>query len=240
MQAVILAGGRATRLGARTRDLPKALLPIAGRPFLAWLLEALVQRGFSQVLLCIGHHGDQIEHFLGSGRSFGIDALYSRDGEQLLGTGGALRRAFARQLLAETFLVTYGDSYLPFDYGAPLTDLIAHPEALGTMSVFENQHAWDASNCAVQGELVVRYEKGSRDPALTFIDYGAIALRREVIAEQPEHVAFGLDALQHQLAQSGRLRAFRATQRFYEVGSEAGIADLERKLSGNESDPARP
>jgi MurNAc alpha-1-phosphate uridylyltransferase len=237
MQAVILAGGLGTRLGPRTRDLPKALLPIAGRPFLAWLLEALVRCGFSRALLCIGHHGEQLEQFLGDGRCFGIDVAYSPDGEQLLGTGGALRQALARQLLAETFLVTYGDSYLPFDYGAPLVDLNAHAQALGTMSVFENRNAWDASNCAVQGELVVRYEKGSRDPALTHIDYGAIALRSEVIAEQPEQVAFGLDTLQQKLAASGRLRAFRAAERFYEVGSEAGIAELERKLSGTESKP---
>src|SRR5258707_696720 len=67
MQAVILAGGLATRLGARTQTLPKALLPIAGRPFLAWQLDALRSSGFSEVLLCISHLGDQIRDFLGDG-----------------------------------------------------------------------------------------------------------------------------------------------------------------------------
>ena len=231
MQAIILAGGLGTRLGARTRDLPKALLPIAGRPFLAWLLEALVRCGFAEVVLCIGHHGEQIIEFLGTGEAFGVNVAYSKDGERLLGTGGALRQALARGLLSETFLVTYGDSYLPFDYGAPLRDLNAHPEARGTMSVYENRGAWDASNCAVGRGLVLRYEKGARDRALTHIDYGAIALRRSLIAEQPEQVAFGLDTLQHELAKSGQLRAFEASERFYEVGSEAGIQDLEQRLS---------
>jgi len=232
MQAVILAGGLGTRLGVRTRDLPKALLPIAGRPFLAWLAEALVRSGYRQLVLCIGHHGQQIVDFLGAGTAFGLDVTYSKDGEHLLGTGGAIRQALSRGLLADNFLVTYGDSYLPFDYAAPLRDLEAHPEALGTMSVFENHGAWDASNSAIGEGLVLRYEKGVDDRALTHIDYGAIALRRSVIAEQPAQIAFGLDTLQHRLAKAGKLRAFEATERFYEVGSERGIADLEHKLVG--------
>jgi NDP-sugar pyrophosphorylase family protein len=233
MQAVILAGGLGTRLGALTRDLPKALLPIAGRPFLAWLVEALERCGYRKLVLCIGHHGEQIVDFLGNGQAFGLDVSYSKDGERLLGTGGAIRQALDRDLLAERFLVTYGDSYLPFDYAAPLRDLSAHPEALGTMSVFENHGAWDASNCAIGRGLVLRYEKGVHDSALTHIDYGAIALCRSLFAEQPAQVAFGLDMLQHQLAKAGQLRAFEATERFYEVGSESGIADLEQKLAGS-------
>jgi N-acetyl-alpha-D-muramate 1-phosphate uridylyltransferase len=232
MQAVILAGGLGTRLGARTRNLPKILLPIAGRPFLAWQLEALVRCGFSRLVLCIGHQGNQIAEFLGAGDAFGVEVTYSKDGERLLGTGGALRRALGLGLLADTFLVTYGDSYLPFDYAAPLRDLETHGDALGTMSVFQNRDAWDASNCTIRGEYVVRYEKGKRDPTLTHIDYGALALRAAAIADRPEQVPFGLDEVQHALAKSGRLRAFGASERFYEIGSEAGIHDLEQKLSG--------
>jgi N-acetyl-alpha-D-muramate 1-phosphate uridylyltransferase len=229
MQAVILAGGLATRLGERTRDLPKALLPIAGRPFLAWQLEALARCGIAEVVLCISHLGEQIRDFLGAGAAFGVTVAYSEDGPQLLGTGGALRRALP--LLAPELLVTYGDSYLPFDYAAPLRDLQAHPAALGCMSVFENEGAWDTSNTDVAGELVVRYEKGGGDAALRYIDYGAIALRREVIAERAAGSAFGLDQVQSDLARRGRLRAYQARERFYEVGSELGIADLEAHLA---------
>jgi NDP-sugar pyrophosphorylase family protein len=228
MQAVILAGGLGTRLGERTAHVPKALLPIAGRPFLAWKLEALAHCGFREVVLCIGHFADQVRDFLGDGAAFGVTVAYSEDGPTLLGTGGALRRAL--DLLAPTFLVTYGDSYLPFDYATPLRDLEAHPEALGTMSVFRNDGAWDQSNSAVQGDLVVRYEKGVSDPALRYIDYGALALRRELFGVREADQAFALDALQHELASRGKLRAHVASERFYEIGSEAGIADLEAKL----------
>jgi NDP-sugar pyrophosphorylase family protein len=229
MQAVILAGGLATRLGERTRSLPKALLPIAGRPFLAWQLEALARCGFSEVVLCISHLGQQIRDFLGGSAAFGATVAYSEDGPRLLGTGGALRRALP--LLAPQFLVTYGDSYLPFDYAAPLRDLAAHPAARGSMSVFENAGEWDESNSEVQGELVIRYQKGARDPALRFIDYGAIALGRDVIAERPAETAFGLDQVQSELARQGALRAVIAAERFYEIGSERGIAELEAKLA---------
>ncbi len=228
MQAVILAGGLATRLGERTRELPKALLPIAGRPFLAWQLEALQRSGFSELVLCVGHFADRIQEFLGDGATFGVTVAYSLDGPRLLGTGGALRRAL--DLLEPTFLVTYGDSYLPFDYAAPLRDLNAHPSALGTMSVFANDGAWDASNSAVSGELVTAYQKHGADPSLRYIDYGALALRRSVLAERDAERPFGLELVQAELARTGKLRAFEARERFYEIGSEAGIADLEAKL----------
>ena len=228
MQAVILAGGLATRLGERTRALPKALLPIAKRPFLAWQLEIIARSGFTHVLLCVGHFADQIREFLGDGAAFGVTVTYSEDGPHLLGTGGALRHAL--HLLEPSFVVTYGDSYLPFDYGAPLRDLQAHPEASGTMSVYLNDGAYDRSNSEVRGDHVLRYDKHASDAALRYIDYGALALRRGVIAERAEDCAFGLDEVQAELARSARLRAYVANERFYEIGSESGISDLEAKL----------
>jgi NDP-sugar pyrophosphorylase family protein len=232
LQAVILAGGRATRLGDAVRSTPKALLPVAGRPFLAWQIERLVAAGFDDLLVLTGHLGDSIASFLGDGSAFGVRARTVADGPELLGTAGALRHAL--DALDEDFLVTYGDSYLPFDYSAPLDDLRAHPNALGTMSVFPNAGRWDASNALVGGELVVRYEKGSTDPSLDHIDYGAIALRRSVVAEIPAGVPRGLDRIQTELALRGALRAYVAPKRFYEIGSPEGLAELDRLLSDGE------
>ena len=87
------------------------------------------------------------------------------------------------------------------------------------MSVFPNAGRWDASNTRVRGERVERYEKGSTDPSLDHIDYGAIALRRSVVAEIPAGVPLGLDAVQTDLARRGVLRAHVAPHRFYEIGS---------------------
>ncbi len=126
--------------------------------------------------------------------------------------------------------MTYGDSYLPFDYAALLADLRASPAALGTMAVFENAGRFDRSNTEVSDGRVVRYEKGTVDPRLAFIDYGATALRASAVAALPDGPS-GLDALQTDLARRGLLRAFVARERFFEIGSETGLADLEAYLS---------
>jgi MurNAc alpha-1-phosphate uridylyltransferase len=235
VQAVILAGGLATRMQPRTLTTPKFLLEVAGRPFGAWQLEKLRACGYEDVLLCIAHLGDAIRAFVGDGARFGLRVRYADEGPTLLGTAGALRRALDE--LAPTFLVTYGDSYLPFDYAAPLRELEAHGDAEGVMSVFRNEGRWDSSNTALRFDArgdawVARYEKGSTDPALDCIDYGAMALRREVVARIPGGARLGLDAIQHELAREGRLRAHVAHARFFEIGSEAGLAELERKLYG--------
>jgi NDP-sugar pyrophosphorylase family protein len=232
-QAVILAGGLGTRMLPLTRAVPKLLLPVAGRPFAAWLLERLAAAGFDEALLCIAHLGEMIRDEIGDGRASGITVRYADEGPVLLGTAGALRRALPD--LAPAFLVTYGDSYLPFDYAAPLADLAAHPGALGTMSVFRNDDRWDRSNTQIEGDRVIRYEKRARDaapdPAIDHIDYGALALRREVIAALPDGAPIGLDTVQRDLAARGLLRALPAPRRFFEIGSKEGLADLEAELT---------
>lgn len=224
---MVLCGGLATRMYPRTRDIPKFLLPVAGRPFAHHLLARLAEAGYEDVVLCIGHLGDAIREDLGDGAAFGLRLAYADEGEIRLGTAGALRRALPH--LGEAFLVTYGDSYLPFDYGAPLADLETHAEARGTMSVFPNEDRWDDSNCAIADGRVIRYQKRSpgeaRDPALRYIDYGAIALRREVVEAFPEGPG-DLAPVLSRLAAEGALRALVARERFYEIGSEAGYHEL--------------
>ncbi|MFT3773195.1 MAG: NTP transferase domain-containing protein [Minicystis sp.] len=235
-QVVILAGGLGTRMLPRTERIPKLLLPVAGRPFAEHLLARLAACGLGDVVLCIGHLGAAVRAALGDGRALGVRLAYVEDGDRLLGTAGALRRALP--LLDETFLVTYGDSYLPFDYRAPLLDLRAHAGhdgALGTMAVFRNDDTLDRSNTEVRGDIVIRYEKrprdAARDPSLDHIDYGATALRREVIAALPADEPHDLSAVQRALAAAGRLRAYAAAERFYEIGSPEGLADLENRLT---------
>ncbi len=102
----ILAGGLATRLRPITEKIPKALVPVAGKPFLAHQLELLHRQGFRHVVLCVGHLGEQIETAFGDGRDYGLELEYSYDGPDLVGTAGALRQALPR--LGDSFLVLYG------------------------------------------------------------------------------------------------------------------------------------
>lgn len=230
MQAVVIAGGLATRMRPHTLTVPKAMLEVGGRPFVDWLLEKLAASGYTEAIFCIAHLGEQIEAHVGDGARFGVRVRYSAEGPSLLGTGGALRLALP--LLAGTFLVTYGDSWLPFDYAGPLRMLADHDDCDGVMSVYPNAGQWDASNTAIdaEGAWVLRYEKGPRDPALDHIDYGATALRRAMVENEPAGVAFGLDRIQHDLAARKRLRAYVAHERFFEIGSPEGLAALDERL----------
>lgn len=238
MQVVVLAGGLATRMRPETEQVPKSLLHVQGRPFVDWQLDRFTASGARSVILCVGHLGEQIETHVKRGLDRGLVVGYSYDGPELVGTGGALRRAFAR--LEDEFVLTYGDSYLPFDYAAPLHDLRAHPEALATMSVYRNRGQLGPSNVALDGEWVAKYEKGSADPELDCIDYGAIALRRSILEGIEDGAVWGVEALFRKLARKRQLRAFVAPERFYEVGSPEGKRDLEQYLASQPSEAEVP
>ena len=229
MQAVVLAGGLATRMRPMTLTVPKALLEVAGRPFVDWQLERLAACGLRDVVMCVAHLGEAVRDHVGDGSRFGVRVAWSHEGPKLLGTAGALRAALP--LLAPEFLVTYGDSYLPFDYADPLRVLAAHDDCDGVMAVFHNEGRWDTSNVATDGTWVIRYEKGVKDDrTLDHIDYGATALRRPVIAQLSPGEAHGFDAVQGRLAAQKRLRACVARERFFEIGSPEGLAELDRHL----------
>ena len=212
--------------------MAKSMLPVAGRPFVDWQLEKLAACGIGDVVMCVAYLGEQIREHVGDGSQFGVQVRYSDEGPTLLGTAGALRVALP--VLAPTFLVTYGDSYLPFDYADPLRILDDSPDCDGVMAVFKNEGRWDTSNVITDGAWVLRYEKRGKgakiDPAFDHIDYGATALRREVIAALAPGEPAALDALQRDLAARKRLRASLAHERFFEIGSPEGLAELDRHL----------
>jgi NDP-sugar pyrophosphorylase family protein len=217
----------------QTLTVPKSMLVVADRPFVDWQLERLAASGLRDVVLCVAYLGETIRAHVGDGSRFGVRVTYSQEGPDLLGTAGALRAALP--LLAETFLVTYGDSYLPFDYAEPLRILADHGDCDGVMAVFKNEGRWDKSNVALrdEGAWVRRYDKTKDpDPELDHIDYGATAVRRHVIEGLPAGEALGFDAVQKSLAAQKRLRACVARERFFEIGSPGGLAELDQHLRG--------
>lgn len=229
MQAVVLAGGLATRMRPHTEQVPKSMLEVAGRPFIDWQLELLARSGIREVVLCIAHLGGAIRAHVGDGARHGLTVRYATEEPgQLLGTAGALRAAVG--LLAPRFLVTYGDSYLRFDYAEPLRLLERHADCDGVMAIYRNAGRLEPSNVVTDGAWVLRYEKQPTGPGLDHIDYGATALRREVVEVLPPGVPLGLDQVQAALAARGRLRALVVHERFFEIGSPAGRADLEHHL----------
>ena len=143
LPVAILAGGLATRLRPATERIPKALIEINGEPFLAHQLRLLRRKGIERAVLCAGYLGEQLRAYAGSGEAFGLRIDYSFDGPTLLGTAGAIRRALP--LLGDSFLVLYGDSYLPCDYVA-VASAFDRQNKSGLMTIYHNEGRWDWSN----------------------------------------------------------------------------------------------
>jgi N-acetyl-alpha-D-muramate 1-phosphate uridylyltransferase len=228
MQVVLLAGGLGTRLGPLTAQLPKALIPVNGKPFLAHVIELLKEHGLTRLLVLHGYRGDQLERAFGDGSALGVQLSFRPDGPQLLGTGGALRGALP--MLEEQFFVLYGDTYLDIDYGAVETAFRRSGKP-ALMTVFRNSGQFDKSNVVLrEGELLV-YDKKNRLPEMDYIDYGLAALRREVIAELPAGDPRDLADLYSRLVRERRMAGFEVFQRFYEIGTPAGLAETAAYLA---------
>ncbi|HEY8762930.1 MAG TPA: sugar phosphate nucleotidyltransferase [Solirubrobacteraceae bacterium] len=222
----VLAGGLGTRLGDHVRDTPKPLLPVAGEPFILHQLRLLAGYGAREVVVCVAYLGEQIIERVGAER-FGISISYSHDGPDQLGTLGAIRRA--APLLGPRFLVLYGDTYLRLDYAAAA----AQWEASGLpamMTVLHNDGRWDTSNVLFDGSRVVAYDKRAPTEAMRWIDYGLGGLRADALGAVGEQ-ATDLAELYHVLAERGELFGFAATERFYEIGTPAALAETDAFLA---------
>jgi NDP-sugar pyrophosphorylase family protein len=222
----ILAGGLATRLRPITEKIPKSLVPVAGEPFLAHQLELLHTRGIRRVVLCVGHLGEMIERDFG-GEKFGVKLDYSFDGEKLLGTGGAIKHALPK--LDDEFFILYGDSYLPMDY-APVAEFFHRSGKAGLMTVYRNEGLYDTSNVVyADGEIKI-YDKKIKLPEMKHIDYGLSMFKASVFEAFPADEKFDLADVMQKLVRERQLAGYEAPERFYEMGSPAGLAELETLL----------
>jgi NDP-sugar pyrophosphorylase family protein len=222
----ILAGGLASRLGPVTEKIPKSLVPVAGEPFLAHQLRMLQTRGIRRVVLCVGHLGEMIQRDFG-GEAFGIKLEYSFDGDKLLGTGGAIKRALP--LLGPEFFVLYGDSYLPIEYG-PVARLFEESGKRGCMTVYRNEGRFDASNVVFRDGEIIVYDKKLKLPEMRHIDYGLSLFKALVFEPYPAGLVFDLAEVMQTLVREKQLAGYEVHERFYEMGSPAGLSELESLL----------
>ena len=232
MQCLILAGGLGTRMRGINSELPKALLPVAGRPFADWQLEWLAAEGVESVVYSIGYLGGLIREFVKDGDRWGLKVDYVDEQDTLLGTGGAVRLALDAGILHQRFFVLYGDSYLRVTLRA-VDEAFVDSGLPGMMTVFQNRDQWDRSNVEFDGERVVRYAKGAQpSPSMQYIDYGLMEFDRKRLAHLlPPNSRYDLATLLEELSNSGELGGFEAVNRFFEIGSPDGFRDLDALLS---------
>ena len=231
MQIVILAGGLATRLRPLSLGMPKSMIQVLGKPFLAYQLDILRAAGINDVVLCVGHLGEQIAAHFKDGRDFGVQISYSWEKGDLLGTGGALKNA--ANLLQPQFFIMYGDSYLRFDY-QKMYAAFKTCEYPTMMAVYKNQNKFERSNSVVKDGLVVVFDKKWLHAGMDFIDYGISMLSREVLNLIPDGQVFDLSDLFRQLASGRNLLAYEVEERFYEIGSFQGLKDFTELIQRGE------
>jgi NDP-sugar pyrophosphorylase family protein len=224
----ILAGGLATRMRPVTTTVAKSMLPVGGEPFIGHQLRLLAKQRFRRVVLCCGHLQEQVRAYVGDGAAFDVYVRYSNDGAQPLGTGGALRQALP--LLGNRFLVMYGDSYLAQPL-LPVWNAYLASRQVALMTVFRNLNAWDQSNVEFCDERIHAYDKQQRTPAMQHIDYGLNCFSAAAFADWPAGSRFDLADVQRRMLGENQLAGFEVAERFYEIGSPAGLAETDALLA---------
>lgn len=232
LPVAILAGGFATRLLPVTEKIPKSLVKVAGEFFINHQLRYIRQQGIREVVLCVGHLGEQIEAIVKDGSAYDLRVRYSWDGPHLLGTGGALRQALA--FLGDAFFILYGDSYLPIDFRA--VERSFHESGKpALMTVFKNEDQGDISNVLFNDNKIIEYNKQKPSPDMKYIDYGLSILSASLLEHFPKGEPFDLAELFHDLSLRGELYGYEVFERFYEIGSPAGLKEAINKLQGQQS-----
>lgn len=224
---IILCGGLGTRLKDVVPDVPKAMVSVAGMPFIAHQLQLLARENVRHVVLCVSHMQEQIEQFVGDGAAFGLDVSYSYDGPYKLGTGGAVRKALP--LVGEEFAVLYGDTYLDIPF-APVYQTFRDQGRLGLMTVLENHDRWDKSNILFRDGAVKIYEKNSPLKEMRHIDYGLIIISSQAIAAFPLNEPFDLTVLFKQLIDADQMSGHEVFNRFYEIGTAQALMETDQYL----------
>lgn len=227
-EAIVLVGGFGTRLRSVVADLPKPLAPVAGRPFLAHLLDQLAAGGLRRVILATGYFAEKIEQTIGS-RWQGMDIAYSQEPEPL-GTGGAIVRA-ASQLQGDGVHLANGDTFLRYDLQAIERSVYQAAATLG-VALAEVSDVARYGAVEVSGERVTAFlEKGGHGRGL--INAGSYFLTASGVANLPvdEHTYSFESRVLLPEAMAGRLVAFRDTSDFIDIGVPADYA-LSQHLLG--------
>ncbi len=219
----ILCGGKGTRISTIAGDLPKALIPVAGVPFLAHQLRWLRAAGATDVVLLVGYRADLITAFAGDGAEFGLRIRYHADGAQPKGTAGAVKAALP--LLGDTFLTVYGDSLTLADPSAVGAALTAPCD--GVMTVFHNEDRWLRSNVRIADGLITAYDKKAAAGSMTHVDYGLNAFRARAFDSVPDDAYADLSEVHREMIARKSLRAFPVTERWHEIGSPEGFRETE-------------
>ena len=217
-QAVILAGGKGVKMRPLTYEVPKALIPVHGKPILEYLIDALAKHTIRSIVLAVGHLGDKIQNHFGDGSRYGVKITYSKEIKPL-GTAGAL--CFARTYLAnETVVVLHGDMLVEIDF----SELIRFHHEQHTIGTIALTTAADTSTFGavnLRGSRIVDFiekpEKGKTSSLL--VNSGIYVFEPEIFDYIPQNKAVMLEDIFPKLATEAKLSGFPFEGRWFDVST---------------------
>ena len=231
MQAVIMAGGKGTRLFSVTQDLiPKPMVPFCGRPLIEYLIKNLVQSGITDIIVCLGHMGEQISAFLGDGARYGVQLHYVQETTPL-GSAGAL--ALAKPLIKEDFVLAYADLLLDVDFQR-MYRFHLERKAAATLFVHPNAHPYDSDLVLHDADDRVTgfaFKDAARENDYTnCVNAGVVLLRRDTLDYfgEPKKLALEKGLLRQMLQDGKAIYAYRSTEYVKDVGTPDRLAETER------------
>jgi NDP-sugar pyrophosphorylase family protein len=206
------------------------MVTVAGRPFIHYLLGKVARDGAHRVVMCVGHHGEQVERAVGTGDRWGIEVVYSYDGEEPLGTGGALLKALP--MLGGLFLVIYGDTYNTVDL-SDVEDAYLRCGQPTMMSVYRNRGRMGSSNVAFRDGMVTAFDRSNQWPVMEYIDAGITALAKITFDHSGER--FDLNEMLRIRVKQNAVAAYEIPERFpyYDMGTPEFMVEAQKFLAGS-------
>ena len=226
MECVVLAGGKGTRLRSVVSDLPKCMAPVAGRPFLAWLLDDLREAGFDHIILSLGYKHEAVEAWVASRPD--RDSITCVVEEEPLGTGGGVRLAL-RQAREDAVFILNGDTFFGVDYPA-MQAFHRQSGAQATLALKPLRDFDRYGEVTLDGEGRITAFREKRPCAEGLINGGVYLLQREALAEMPERFSLEKDYFEPQ-AESAGLTGFRSEGYFIDIGIPADYARAQRDFA---------
>jgi histidinol-phosphate phosphatase family protein len=215
-QAVILAGGRGTRMLPHTQTRPKTMIEFHGKPFLEYVIEMLRDQGFDRYVMLLGYLPEVIQSYFGDGRRWGIHIDYSVSDVDTL---TSRRLQLAQHLIDPNFLLMYCDNYWPMQMDKMWSKFVA-ANVPAMITVYRNKDKFSRDSVIVGDDGLVKvFDRTRKTPGLSGVEISYAILTREVLELLPEQEMLIEEALYTQLAQDGRLAAFVTDHRYYSVGS---------------------
>jgi NDP-sugar pyrophosphorylase family protein len=218
---IILAGGFGTRLGNLAKYKPKSLILINNKPFIYWQLKLLEKQGIKEILLCVSHFAGMIISYINQ-EKFNLDFYFSVDGEERLGTAGAIKKAIPF-ISSNNFFVMYGDSYLPFIDFKEVQNKFEQSNNNLLLTIYDENGI--LNNIDYDGEKILSYGHSNKSK---YIDYGLSIYNKDCFKILEEKRFCNLDMIIKNQISKKDIIGFEIFKPYYEIGSLEGIIKLER------------